>query len=52
LVVFVLILIVIATGIALWGALSLTQATQGVGLIAIACFLGILPDSFTPRAIA
>lgn len=35
-------LILIGIAVALIGAFTLTQATQGVGLLAIACFLAIL----------
>src|SRR5688572_28978235 len=35
-------LVVVALLAVLWGLLTLTQATQGVGAIAIACFLVIL----------
>lgn len=36
------ILVLLAIPTALIGALLLTQATTGVGVIALACFLGIL----------
>ncbi len=36
------ILIVVAGLLTLSGVASLTQATQGVGLIALACFFGII----------
>jgi predicted branched-subunit amino acid permease len=35
-------LVIVAILAAIIGALSLSQATSGVGIICIACFLGIL----------
>lgn len=40
--VLAIILIIAALGLAGWGFLNLTQATYGVGLIGLACFLAIL----------
>lgn len=37
-----ILLSVLAMGVAVLGVLSLSQATQGVGLIGLACFIGIL----------
>jgi hypothetical protein len=35
-------LVVIGLGLAVWGLFTLTQATLGAGLLAAACFFGIL----------
>ena len=37
-----ILLSLLAMGVAVLGVLSLSQATQGVGLIGLACFIGIL----------
>jgi hypothetical protein len=41
-IVFAVVLSVLGCGLALVGFLVLTQATTGVGLIGLACFVGIL----------
>ena len=38
----VLVLVLGAVGLGLWGLDSLTQATQGVGLIGLGCLVGII----------